>query len=158
MDKSSTILSETIWQCQSFSQLSTSELYYILQLRNEVFVVEQNCAYQDCDEKDLEAYHLTAWYRHQLIAYTRLLPPGISYKDQAAIGRVVTSSRYRNLKIGELLMHKSIEEAYRIFGQVDIRISAQYHLKRFYENLSFVAVGATYPEDGIEHIAMELLI
>ena len=84
-----------IWQCKKFSDLSVGELYDILQLRNEVFVVEQNCSYQDCDGKDFNSYHVTGWVEDKLIAYSRILPPGLSYPDAASIGRVVTSPLFR---------------------------------------------------------------
>lgn len=157
MENKPDILDEITWKCQPFSKLSLRDLYHILQLRNEVFVVEQNCPYQDCDEKDFDSHHLTAWVQHQLVAYARLLPVGISYKNHAAIGRVVTSPRYRNLKIGRQLMHYSISEIYKLFGEVDICLSAQYHLRDFYISLSFVPIGSVYLEDGIEHIAMVLI-
>ena len=142
------------WQCKFFTDLSSSELYQILQLRNEVFIVEQNCVYQDCDDKDLGAYHLTGWEGGKLIAYTRLLAKGVSYEDAASIGRVVTSSSVRGKKIGKWLMENSMKEIYRLFGKVPIRISAQLYLKRFYESFSFVQMSGVYMEDGIEHISM----
>lgn len=145
------------WKCQSFSELSTLELYKILQLRNEVFVVEQNCPYQDCDEKDWKAYHLSAWQNGNLVAYTRLLPQGISYQDAASIGRVVTSSLVRKQHIGKQLMANSIEKIYELFGKVPIKIGAQLYLKKFYESFSFIQISPVYLEDGIEHITMEKL-
>lgn len=143
------------WQCKFFSELTNKELYKILQLRNEVFIVEQNCVYQDCDNKDFKAYHLTAWNSDLLVACTRLLPIGISYPDAASIGRVVVSPSSRGQSLGKQLMIKSIEHVYNLFGQVPITISAQQYLKRFYESFSFVKTGGPYLEDGIEHIAME---
>lgn len=143
------------WQCKSYSELTTDEVYKILQLRNEVFVVEQNCVYQDCDNKDLEAFHLMAWESDSLIAYARLLRPGISYPDAASIGRVCVAASSRRKNSGKLLMQKSIEETYRLFGNILIKISAQLYLKRFYESFSFVQHGPVYLEDGIEHIRME---
>lgn len=144
-----------IWKCQSFSELTTLELYKILQLRNEVFVVEQNCAYQDCDGIDINAYHLSAWKKDIAVAYTRLIPPDISYGNAASIGRVATSPLVRNQQIGRQLMSRSIEKVYELFGCVPIKISAQRYLKRFYESFSFIQKGEMYLEDGIEHIAME---
>jgi len=142
------------WQCKFFSDLSSSELYKILQLRNEVFIVEQNCVYQDCDDKDLKAYHFTGWQGEKLVAYTRLLAKGISYDDAASIGRVVTAKSIRGLNVGKQLMHNSMKEIYRLFGKVPIRISAQLYLKHFYESFSFVQKSGVYMEDGIEHISM----
>ena len=142
------------WLYKKFADLLPEELYDILQLRNEVFVVEQNCAYQDCDDKDLQAYHLTAWEDDKLAAYTRLFEQGISYSDAASIGRVLTSPDFRKKNLGKELMSKSIEEVYRLFGKVPIKISAQFYLKRFYESFSFVQYSDVYMEDNIEHIAM----
>lgn len=143
------------WQCKFFSELTNEELYKILQLRNEVFIVEQNCAYQDCDNKDLKAYHLTAWDGDNLVAYTRLLPPGSSYHIAASIGRVCVAFSSRRKNMGKLLMSKSIEQIYHLFGDVPIKISAQLYLKRFYESFSFLQCGEVYLEDRIEHISME---
>lgn len=143
------------WQCKFFSELTNEELYKILQLRNEVFIVEQNCVYQDCDNKDLKAYHLTAWNGDILVACTRLLPVGISYPDAASIGRVIVFRSSRGQNLGKQLISKSIDHVYSLFGNVPITISAQQYLKRFYESFSFVQTGDAYPEDGIEHIAMK---
>ena len=142
------------WQCKYFTDLSPFELYKILQLRSEVFIVEQNCAYQDCDIKDLKAYHYCGWENEDVVAYTRLLAKGISYEDAASIGRVVTAQSVRGKNIGKQLMKNSIDEIYRLFGEVPIRISAQLYLKRFYESFSFVQKSGVYMEDGIEHISM----
>lgn len=144
-----------IWQCKTFSELTNEELYKILQLRNEVFVVEQNCPYQDCDDKDLKAHHLTAWNCDTLVAYTRLLPKGISYPDAASIGRVVTSPSARGQNLGRQLMLNSIENIYLLFGKIPIIIGAQLYLKRFYESFTFIQFGDEYAEDGIPHITME---
>lgn len=130
------------------------ELYKILQLRSEVFIVEQNCAYQDCDDKDIKAYHYFGWNEDKIVAYTRLLAKGVSYNDAASIGRVVTSKSVRGQNVGKQLMQNSIEEIYSLFGKVPIRISAQLYLKRFYESFSFVQKSGIYMEDGIEHISM----
>lgn len=143
------------WQCKTFSELTTEELYKILQLRNEVFVVEQNCPYQDCDGKDVTAHHLCAWKGEKLLAYTRLLPIGISYPQAASIGRVVTSPAVRRQNLGKQLMQNSIEKIYFLFGQVPIIIGAQLYLKAFYESFNFVQVGDGYLEDGIPHITMQ---
>jgi ElaA protein len=142
------------WQCKLFSELSPHEIYKILQLRNAVFVVEQNCAYQDCDSKDLKAFHLTAWEGDNLVAYTRLLPPGCSYTGAASIGRVCVSFSSRRKKLGSVIMSKSIEQIYQLFGSVSIKIGAQLYLKRFYESFSFVQLEDVYLEDGIQHILM----
>ncbi len=147
------------WKCKKFDELSVEELYKILQLRNEVFVVEQNCPYQDCDGKDAESYHFCGWNDGDLKAYTRLLPPGISsYPNAASLGRVVTSPSIRAQSIGKQLMSRSLENLYRLFGDVPVTIGAQLYLKNFYESFSFVQRGETYLEDGIPHITMEKTI
>lgn len=146
------------WNCKSFTQLSNEELYKILQLRNEVFVVEQNCPYQDCDNKDLKSHHLTAWKDGQIVAYCRILPPGVSYPGAASIGRVVTSPSSRGQNLGKQLITKSLENLYLLFGNVPVIIGAQLYLKKFYESFSFVQQGDIYLEDGIQHIAMEKFI
>ncbi len=143
------------WQCKYFTELTNEELYKIVQLRIDVFVVEQNCIYQDCDGKDFKAYHLTGWHENNLVAYTRLLEIGISYPEAASIGRVITARSFRKQNLGKLLMVKSIEKVYHLFGNVPIKISAQQYLKRFYESFSFVQKGSVYLEDGIDHITME---
>lgn len=142
------------WLCKYFTDLSNEELYRILQLRSEVFVVEQNCCYQDLDNKDLKAYHFCGWKEEQLVAYTRLLEKGISYPDAVSIGRVVTSPSVRGQNVGKELMKKSVEEIYRLFGNSDIRISAQLYLKKFYESFGFVQKSEVYFEDFIKHISM----
>lgn len=141
------------WKYQSFEELTTLQLYTILQLRIEVFSVEQNCVYQDADNKDVKSFHLSAWDNNVLVAYCRILPPGVSYKD-ASIGRVVTSISYRKTGAGRELMQRAITAALQQFNCSEITISAQLYLKRFYESLGFKPLGKTYLEDGIPHIEM----
>lgn len=141
------------WSLKKFDELSSLELYKILQLRNEVFVVEQNCPYQDADNKDLKAHHFMGWENDKLVAYTRILPPGVSYTE-ASIGRVVSSPSARGNGIGLELMTKSIEQVYHLFGEVPIKIGAQLYLQKFYTSLGFQQTSAVYLEDGIEHIEM----
>lgn len=141
------------WTLKKFEDLSPDELYAILRLRSEVFVVEQNCVFLDMDNKDQQCYHLLGWQEDLLAAYTRLVPPGISY-EQPSIGRVVTSPAARGGGIGKLLMKKSIDEIIKLFGKNPIKIGAQLYLKRFYESLGFVQTGDIYDEDGIDHIKM----
>ena len=141
------------WLLKKFEDLAPSQLYAILQLRNEVFVVEQNCVFQDADDKDQNSYHLMGFSNNKLIAYTRLVPPGEIYQ-QPSIGRVVTSPLVRKLGVGKELMEQSISEVYRLFGVRPIKIGAQLYLKKFYESLGFQQVGEIYLEDGIEHIHM----
>ncbi len=143
------------WNCKSFTELTNYELYNILKLRNEVFVVEQNCPYQDCDDKDQHCYHLMGWDSNKLLAYSRLLPSGLSFKEPS-IGRVVTSPSVRGKSVGKELMQRSIERAHKIYGRLSIAIGAQLYLKGFYESLGFIKTSDIYLEDGIEHIEMLL--
>lgn len=141
------------WLLKKFDDLSLHELYAILQLRNEVFAVEQNCVYPDLDNKDQTAYHLMGWNKDKLIAYTRIIPPGAAHPEPS-IGRVVTSPSIRGAGIGRQLMEYSIEHIYNIYGKTPIKIGAQLYLKKFYISLGFLQAGDVYPEDGIEHIEM----
>jgi ElaA protein len=141
------------WTIKKFEELTPAELYAILQLRSEVFVVEQNCVFQDMDNKDQGCYHLMGWADDKLIAYTRLVPPGVAY-PLASIGRVVTSPSVRNTGSGRLLMQKSIDEMYNLFGQKPIKIGAQLYLHKFYSSFGFKQTSDVYLEDNIEHIEM----
>ena len=143
------------WPCKDFNELSTEELYSILQLRSEIFVVEQNCVFQDMDGKDEAAYHLMCYEDYKLIAYTRLLPAGKSYRE-CSIGRVVTKKINRGAGIGKELMAISIEYCYRLFGKSPIRIGAQLYLEKFYSSFGFKKESDIYIEDGIPHIEMVL--
>lgn len=138
---------------KSFSELSNVELYELLRLRSEVFVVEQNCVFLDQDNKDQKCHHLMLWEGEEMVGYTRLVPTGLSYQE-IAIGRVVTSPAARGKGYGRVLMEKSIELCQAIFGSGPIRIGAQTYALGFYSSLGFVAEGDTYDEDGIEHIEM----
>ncbi|HKZ66044.1 MAG TPA: GNAT family N-acetyltransferase [Chitinophagaceae bacterium] len=141
------------WQLKKFDSLTPHELYAILRLRTEVFVVEQTCIFQDMDNKDQVSYHLMGWENNALMGYTRLVPPGVSY-EESSIGRVVTSPAARGTGIGKLLMEKSIEEIIRLYGKTPIRLGAQLYLKKFYESLGFKQTSDVYDEDGINHIEM----
>ncbi|RYF96996.1 MAG: GNAT family N-acetyltransferase [Chitinophagaceae bacterium] len=143
------------WTLKEFNELTIHELYAILQLRAEVFVVEQNCVFQDIDNKDQKAYHLLGYADNKLAAYTRLLPAGFPYAE-ASIGRVVTASFARNSGIGKKLMTESIDTLFRLYGRQPIRIGAQLYLKKFYETFGFQQTSEIYLEDGIEHIEMLL--
>jgi len=141
------------WKLKFFNELSTEELYKILQLRSEVFIVEQNSPYQDLDGKDFKCYHFMGYSDKGLVAYTRLLPKGVSYAE-ASIGRVVTSRSVRGEGAGKELMNLSIIEIERLFGKGPIRIGAQLYLKKFYESFGFMHEGESYNEDNIPHIIM----
>ena len=127
-----------------------------MQLRNEVFVVEQNCVYQDADDKDQASMHLCGWDAQKLVAYTRIIPPGISYTQAASIGRVVTSPAYRRTGAGQKLMKESISMTFSKFNCTQIKIGAQVYLTNFYKSFSFVQSSEEYLEDGIQHIEMTL--
>lgn len=144
---------KTEWRLKFFDDLSPHELYALLRLRSEVFVVEQTCVFLDMDDKDQGAHHLLGYRNGELVACTRLLPPGLTYAD-ASIGRVVTSSAVRRSGLGRELMTRSIEEAYTLFGHVPLKLGAQLYLKGFYESFGFLQSGPGYLEDGIPHIPM----
>ena len=143
------------WIYKSFHQLTVTELYAIMQLRNEVFSVEQNCVYQDADDKDQASYHLAGWDGNKLAAYCRILPAGLSY-DSPSIGRVVSSPAYRKSGCGKQLMQLAIAKTQAQFNHPLITISAQLYLEKFYSSLGFKQISDIYEEDGIPHIKMQL--
>ncbi len=142
-----------VWKCKPFAELSSHELYAIIRLRNEVFVVEQNCVFQDADNKDQQCFHLVGWGDNQLVAYSRLVPKGVAY-PYISIGRVVTSPAGRAQGAGKALMLQSIDYCNQLFGEQPIKIGAQLYLKKFYESFGFKQTGDVYDEDGIDHIEM----
>ena len=142
------------FKIKRFNELSLSNLYRILQLRSEVFVVEQNCIYQDIDGKDEKALHVLGFYNEEIVAYTRIFDKGY-YFDEVSIGRVVTSPKIREKKWGHDLMKVSIETVEKEFKTSEITISAQEHLKRFYEAHQFKQTSEMYLEDDIPHIQMK---
>lgn len=139
---------------KAFDDLTLNELYELLQLRSAVFVVEQQCIYQDMDDKDQDGYHLLMYNDAQLIGVTRLLPLGISYDHHCSIGRVVTHAAFRNQGLGRRLMQKSVAACTTLWPKYPIKISAQAHLEAFYASLGFASTGEAYLEDGIPHVAM----
>ncbi len=143
------------WILKNFDSLSREELYTILRLRSEIFVVEQNCPYQDIDKKDFLALHLYTKDEKtdKIIAYARLFQPG-DYYPQASIGRVAVKKKYRRFGLGHELMKKAIEEVEKNFLTKPIKIGAQKYLKEFYESHGFVQMDEEYIEDGIPHIHM----
>jgi ElaA protein len=136
-----------------FELLTPFELYAIIQLRNEVFVVEQNCVFQDADNKDQKSMHLLFWKNNDLVSYCRLLPPGLDYKEMS-IGRVVSAPSYRKTGAGRQLIAEAIQVIHQQFGSGPIRIGAQCYLIKFYASFGFIEEGEMYLEDGIEHIEM----
>ncbi len=137
-----------------FQELKPFELYKILQLRLEVFVIEQACIFQDMDDQDQACHHLMGWDGELLIAGTRILPKGLAYSDFPSIGRVLNKATHRGAGLGKELMERSIAICIELHGDVGIKIGAQLYLKKFYESLGFVAIGEIYDEDGIDHIKM----
>lgn len=153
---------ETIhWHTKRFEELSINELYDILKLRIDVFVVEQECFYPDLDDSDRDpntlhcfAYTPSANGINTLIAYSRILPKGISYADFISIGRVVTSPLYRRYKLGYSLMEYTLCHCQNTHANQPIKLSAQAHLQKFYEHFNFIKHSDVYLEDNIPHIAM----
>lgn len=144
------------WNLYSFDQLTAPQLYALLQARSEVFVLEQQCPYQDLDGKDQQALHLCCWSaQDQLLAYARLLPAGLSF-DEPSIGRVLTSQAGRGQGLARELMQRAISHCRQQYGQQALRIGAQTYLRNFYGSLGFVAASDAYDEDGIEHVQMLL--
>jgi ElaA protein len=144
------------WQLKKFEELTNIELYAILRLRSEVFVVEQNCVYQDMDDIDKQSYHLFALNEELLITcYCRIIPPTIVYVEPS-IGRVISNPKYRKTGIGKLLIEKAIVETTFLYPNATIEIGAQLYLKKFYESFGFLQQSEIYDEDGIEHIKMSL--
>ncbi len=147
------VKNSTNWNCYHFDELSTRQLYQIIGLRIEVFALEQNCVYQDLDNLDQQAWHLGCWQDGMLVAYLRLLGPGVKYVEPA-IGRVITKASHRGLGLGRELMDVGIVATEKRFPGAGIRLSAQKHLEEFYSSLGFIAVGDIYFEDQIPHIEM----
>ena len=150
-----------VWKCKFWEDLEREELYGLLRLRAEVFVVEQDCPYQDLDDKDRKGLHLWAERSGSpasgggaVLALTRLLPAGVSYPAEVSIGRVVTAQEVRRSGLGKELMTRSLEALHRQWPGQPIRLSAQQYLERFYADFGFEAVGESYLEDGIPHVAM----
>jgi ElaA protein len=141
------------WKLKTFDELTNHELYALLKLRSLVFVVEQNCVFQDMDDKDQQSLHLLGFEDGILAAYSRLLPAGVSY-NEASIGRVVTDPAFRRKGAGKELMLASIDKLEEVFGKQPIRIGAQLYLEAFYTAFGFHTNSDVYIEDGIPHIEM----
>ena len=137
-----------------FNELTTLQLYDLLQLRADVFVVEQDCVYQDVDGKDYQAHHLLIYDAKRLVAYSRIFLPGVQDPEHAIIGRVVVHQAYRKEGLGKRLMSESIAALSEQGRTPSIKISAQSHLQNFYSALGFIATGKDYLEDGIPHSEM----
>lgn len=150
------MIKSIVWKVDTFDNLDIHKLYKILVLRAEVFVVEQDCPYMDTDNKDQKAIHLQGYNNDdELVAYCRLFGRG-DYFETAAIGRVVVAQKYRKYGLGHLLMDKAIELQKSMLGETNLTISAQFHLKPFYESHGFEQTSEIYQEDGIPHIQMKI--
>jgi ElaA protein len=142
------------WKIKAFNALTVDELYDLLRLRSEIFVVEQNCVYLDLDGKDNVALHLIGEYEGKTVAHARLFKPGISF-DNASIGRVVVDKNYRSKKWGHDLMREAIAGIKNNYNETAITIGAQLYLKKFYESHGFIQISEMYLEDDIPHIDMK---
>lgn len=141
------------WKLKKFEELKTEEIYKILKIRNEVFIVEQQCAYQDCDDKDKKAYHLYLEDEGEIVSYLRILEKGVSF-DEASIGRVLVKKKYRSKGISREMMIKAIEFIEQSLNETEIKIQAQSYLINFYGSLGFKESSNEYLEDNIPHIDM----
>lgn len=142
-------------ECKAFTELSVDELYEILALRSEVFVVEQNCVFLDLDYKDQKAMHFMGFdQKNQLMAYTRLFDEGVYYQGFLSIGRVVASPKGRGEGYGREIFGKSIQKSQELFGEKPIKIGAQAYLESFYASFGFQSIDEDYIEDGIPHKIM----
>ena len=145
-----------VFKTKTFDELSLQELYAVLALRAEVFVVEQNCPYQDVDGKDEKGLHLLGTENNQLLAYARILPKGVSYEEYTSIGRIVTAPHVRAKGYGHALVDEAVKVTQTSYPEYSIKISAQAHLEQFYRSHEFVPTGEAYLEDDIPHIGMLL--
>ena len=155
IDENTYKIDELVWKIKKIDELSIFDLYKILQIRQEVFVLEQNCAFVDADgAKDLRAHHLWAEASNgQILAYTRLLAAGVAFSE-ASVGRVLTHASMRGSGLGVALMHRSLDTLKSMYGAQPVRIGAQLYLKKFYEKFGFVQASEPYLEDDIWHIEM----
>lgn len=141
------------WKIKKFEELTTNELYMILKVRNEVFILEQTCPFLDCDDKDRSSYHMFLENNNEIIAYCRLLPKGVAYKE-SSIGRVLVSKNYRGQNLAKELMEKGINFIIKNMNENEIKIQAQAYLLKFYSSFGFIPISDEYIEDDIPHIDM----
>lgn len=141
------------WRLKQFDELSLQELYAIMYLRQEVFVVEQNCAFIDADGKDQQCWHLSGLCQGELAVYARIVPPGVIYAEPS-VGRIVSAPKFRHLGYGRQLMVEALRVLEQLYGRVPVKIEAQLYLKEFYESYDFVAKDEPYILDNILHIKM----
>lgn len=142
------------WQCSAFNDLTPHQLYAVLQARTEVFVMEQQCLFQDMDGKDAACHHLIGWTADQQVAaYVRIVPPGLAFAE-ASIGRVLTTKIGRGTGTGKILLLKGIQQTHALYPTHNIRIGAQQYLEQFYASFGFLTVSGMYLEDDIPHVEM----
>lgn len=148
------LMKNLLWKIRSFHQMNVFELNAIFRLRQEVFILEQNCAYLDADGKDQFSEHIFGVHDDgRVLAYCRIVQPGVAYPE-VSIGRIATHAEVRGSGLGKILMEKALAFVDDRYGKVSIRLEAQQYLVKFYETYSFFATGDTYLVDGIEHIEM----
>jgi len=142
---------------QPFEALSAQALYQILDLRNKVFVVEQQCIYLDTDYKDHDALHMSGWsIQGDLLCYCRILAPGISFEKSSSLGRIITAPETRGTGLGKKMVDEAIRKTLELYPAIPIQIEAQSYLLRFYQNFGFNPIGKEYLLDGIPHHEMVL--
>lgn len=141
------------WECKSFNDLSADQMYTILCVRQEVFVLEQECLYLDADGKDRKSFHLMGFDGDEMVAYARIVEPGVSY-DEVSMGRILTTKNARGTGAGIELMEEGLREIESLYGKVPVRISAQTYLLKFYQKFGFESTGKEYLEDEIPHTEM----
>jgi ElaA protein len=141
------------WSWKSFSELSALDIYNIIAVREEVFIVEQGLNYVDCDGLDLDAFHLVGQRDEKVVAYLRAFPPGIKYSE-SSLGRVLCKKQVRGEGLGKELIQIGLDYMFKTFGPVPVKISAQSYLQKFYEDFGFEIVGEEYLEEGIPHLKM----
>ena len=147
--------SDVKWLCRPLSELNASQLFDLFKLRQDVFILEQRCLYPDIDNKDKDSVHLLGYQNEKLVAYLRIIPPGLSYQE-ASLGRVAVAECARKDGVGRILVQQGIKNLSSIYPDSVIRIGAQEYLRRFYASFGFCEVGSVYDEDGIAHIEMVL--
>lgn len=141
------------WHFKHWNDLTKYQLYEILKIRLEVFAVEQEIAYQDCDDRDFQSFHLFATKGQEMVAYTRIIPPKIAY-EEPSLGRVLTSINHRGKGLGKKLIYLALQTIETQFSTKNCKISAQLYLKSFYESFGFETVSEVYTEEGLPHIKM----
>ena len=146
-------MKDVVWKIKEFNELSVNELYQILKIRQEVFIVEQTCYYLDADGYDEKAIHLWAEKEGEILAYCRIFKEGVKY-EEPSIGRVLTNLNFRNFKLGKILMKLALELIEARLGSKKVRISAQDYLIKFYNEFGFYDTGKKYLEDDIPHTEM----